>query len=67
MQRDNKISLTLAKNPKSQNKMKHINMINNYLRELIKEDKLKWKLISNSIILANGLTKALLMIIFKKH
>lgn len=41
MLKDNKTSLTLTKDLKSQNCIKHIDMIHNYIQRLVKNKKLE--------------------------
>lgn len=40
MLRDNEISLTLTKDPKSQNQIKHINIIYYYIQRLVDDGEL---------------------------
>ena len=64
---NNKMSLTLTKDPESQNRTKHINVIHYYMRGLVEDEELGIKWISSSSMLANGLTKALSTGLFKRH
>ena len=64
---DNKTSLTLRKDLKSQNQTKHINVIYHHIRELMEDGELRIKYIPSALILADGLTKALPAITFKSH
>lgn len=67
MQRDNKTSITLTKNPENQDQTKHIDIIYHYIRGLVKKGELSIKWIASSIMLIDGLTKTLLVVSFKKH
>ena len=64
---DNETSLTLTKNPKSQNRTKHIDVMHYHVRGLVEDGELAIDWIKSSAILADGLTKALLAAPFKKH
>lgn len=64
---DNKTSLILTKNPKSQNQIKNIEVMHYYIRKLIKDGKLPIDLIESSRMLADGLTKTLSTAPFKRH
>ena len=64
---DNKTSLTLTRDPESQNRTKHINVIYHHIQELMENRELAIEWISSSNMLADGLTKALPVGPFKKH
>ena len=64
---DNETSFTLTRDPKNQNHIKHINIIYHHVRELVENEKLAIKWVSNSNMLADNLTKALPAGLFKKH
>lgn len=64
---DNKISITLTKNAKSQYCTKHINMQYHYIEKLVNKREFVIKQILNFKILANAITKALLTKMFKKY
>lgn len=59
MLRNNKTSLTLTKNPKSRNCIKHIDMIYYHIQKLVDDGELEIKWIQFLSILANKLIKAL--------
>lgn len=63
----NKINVILTKVSKSQNYFKYINIIQYYIQDLIEEAELGIKWIFNLLILADGLTKALLAQSFKRY
>ena len=52
---DNETSLILTKDSKSQNRTKHINVMNHHIRKLVEDEKLTIEWIESSIILADGL------------
>ncbi len=64
---DNEISFTLIKDPKSQNRIKHIDMKHYHVRRLVDKRELGIEWIFSPLILANGLLKALPAAAFKKH
>ena len=64
---DNKTSLTLIKDIESQNCTKHTDVMHHHVRGLVKAEKLGIEWIFRSSILANSLTKALLIRFFKKY
>lgn len=64
---NNKKSINLIKNPKSQNRTKHINVIYHHMRRLIKDKDLVINWIENSVMLTNSLIKAFLVVVFKKY
>lgn len=64
---DNKISITLTKNAKSQYCTKHNNMQYHYIEKLVNKREFVIKQILNFKILANAITKALLTKMFKKY
>lgn len=64
---DNKTTLTLTKDPKSQNYIKYIDVIHHYVQKLVENRKLGMEWISNSLILADGLMKVLPSGLFKRH
>lgn len=55
------------KDPESQNRTKHIDVVHHHVRELVEEGELSVEWIPSSIMLAEGLTKALPAGPFKKH
>lgn len=56
---DNQTSLTMIKNPESQNCITHINILNYYIQRLVEDRKLRIEWIVSSLTLANSLTKTL--------
>ena len=64
---NNKASLSLTKNPESQYQTKHIDVQHCYIWKLINDKKLNVKWILSAMILANGMTKALTVDLFKKY
>ena len=64
---DNETSLTLTKDPKSQNRTKQIDVMHHYMRSLVKDGELAVEWIPSSGMLADGLTKALLAGPYKRH
>lgn len=64
---DNKMSFILTKDSKSQNCIKYIDIIYYHIQELITNGKLGIEWIFSSLILANGLTKALPTGFFKRY
>ena len=64
---DNETSLTLTRDPESQNRTKQIDVIYHHVRESVENRDLAIEWISNSNMLASGLTKALPTGHFKKH
>ena len=64
---DNKTSLTLIRDPESQNYIKHINVIHHHVQEFVENRELATKWISNSNMLADSLIKVFLAGSFKKH
>ena len=64
---NNKTSLTLIRDSKSENQTKHIDVIYHYIRGLGKDGELPIEWIKGSVIYADGLTKTLLIRSFKKH
>lgn len=67
MLKDNKTSLTLTRDPESQNRTKHIDVIHHHVQGLMKDGKLIIDWIASSAMLADGLTKALPIAAFKRH
>lgn len=67
MFRNNKTSLTLTKNPKSQNKTKYINVIHHYIQGLVENRKLAINQVASSAIFADSFTKVIFVIAFKKY
>ncbi len=57
----------LKKNLKSQNHIKHIDIIYQHIRGFIEDRKLAIEQILSLNILTNGLTKVLIIGYFKKH
>lgn len=64
---DNETSLTLTKDPESQNRSKHIDVMHHHVRGLVEEGELSVEWVPSSMMLADGLTKALPAGSFKKH
>lgn len=64
---DNEMSLTLTKDPKSQNLKKHIDVMYYHIRRLIENEEISIKWISSFNMLANSLTKIFPTRSFKKH
>ena len=64
---NNEMSFTLTKDLESQNRTKHIDVIHNYVRGLVKDGELGIELILSLSMLADGLTKALPARPIKKH
>ena len=64
---DNEMSLTLTKDPESQNCTKHIDVMHHYMQDLLKKGELGIKWIPSSSMLADGLIKAFFARFFKKH
>lgn len=65
--KNNKTSLTLIRDPKSQNRIKYIDVIHYYIQRLVEDRELAIDLIASSTMLANSLTKVLLIAIFRRH
>lgn len=64
---DNKISLTLTKDPENYNYTKHIDMIHHYIHESIDNEELRIVLIQSLTMLVNRLPKVFPAGSFKKH
>lgn len=64
---DNKISLTLTKNSKSQNQTKYIDVMYHYIHRLINDEELAIEWIKKPAMLADGLIKTFTIGSFKKH
>ena len=64
---DNKMSIALTKNTESQRRPKHINVQHHYIRKLVDKEELTIKWILGFEMLADGMTKALLIKTFKRH
>lgn len=64
---ENETSLTLTRDPKSQNQTKYIDVMHYYVRGLIKDGKLFIDWIESSTMLADGLIKALSIVLFKRY
>lgn len=64
---NNETSLTLTKDLESQNQTKHIDIIHYPVRRLMKDGELAIEQIESSTMLVDGLIKALLIGLFKKH
>ena len=64
---NNETSLTLIKDPESQNQMKYINVMYYHIHGLVEDGELAIKWIKNSAILVDSLMKALSAEPFKKH
>lgn len=67
MLNDNKIGLTLTRNLESQNYIKYIDVIYYYIWGLVENRKLEIELIFSSLILVDGLIKALSTRTFKRY
>lgn len=64
---DNKASLTLTKNPESQHHTQHIDVQHHYVCELVNDKELEIEWVPSAMMLADGMTKALIVDLFKKH
>lgn len=64
---DNETSLTLTKDPESQNRIKHIDVMHHHVRSLVEGGELAVEWIPSPMMLADGLTKTLPASSFKKH
>lgn len=64
---DNKTSLTLTKDPESQNRTKQIDFMHHHIRGLVEEGELAMNWIPSAMMLADSLTKALPTGPFKKY
>ena len=64
---DNETSLTLTKDPESQNRTKHIDVMHHHVRELVENGELGIEWVPSSSMLADGLTKSLPVASFKRH
>lgn len=64
---DNETSLTLTKDPESQNWTKHINVMHHHVQGLVEDGELTIDWIASSAMLADGLTKALPVAAFRRH
>lgn len=64
---DNEMSITLTKNAEGQHQTKHIDVQHHYIRELIDKKELTLIWVSNSEIIADGMTKTLPTETFQKH
>lgn len=64
---DNKTSLTLTKNSKSQNQTKHINVMQYHIRALGEDRELAINLIASFVMIADSFTKILPVALFTKH
>lgn len=64
---DNKMSISLTKNAKSQHRTKHIDVQHHYIQELVNKGELTVKWIPSSEMLADGMIKALPTETFRKH
>lgn len=64
---DNETSLTLTRDPESQNRTKHIDVMHHHVRGLGEDGELAIEWISSSDMLADSLTKALPAGPFKRH
>lgn len=67
MLNNNKINLILIKDSKSQNQIKHINIIHHYICKLVKDKKLAINWIKRYTIFADSLTKTFFTTSFKKY
>ena len=64
---NNETYLTLTRDPKSQNRTKHIDMIYHYIHGLVKDREISIEWILSTDILADNFTKALFIELFKRH
>ena len=64
---DNKTSLTLTKDSKSQNRTKHIYVMHHHVQGLVKKGELGIEWIPSLSMLADGITKAFITRLFKKY
>lgn len=64
---DNETNLILTKDPKSQNRTKHINVIHYYICRLVENEELAIEWIESSAIFTNRLTKSFFIGLFKKY
>ena len=64
---DNKASLNLTKNPESQHRTKHLNVQHHYVREVVNDKELEIEWVPSTMMLADRMTKALTVDLFKKH
>lgn len=64
---DNKTSLTLTKDPESQNCNKHIDVMHHHIQELVEKRELRIEWIPSSLMLVDSVMKFLLAGPFKKH
>lgn len=64
---DNETSLTLTRDPESQNRTKHIDVMHHHVRGLVEDKELAIDWIASSAMLADGLTKALPIAAFRRH
>jgi hypothetical protein len=63
---DNQGALALVKNPQLQERLKHINIRYHFIRDLAKQKKLQMTYIPTTDMIADGLTKPLQRVAFKK-
>lgn len=66
MRGDNQSAIALAKNPHLRERSKHIDVYYYYIRDLVEKGMLKIKYISTSEMPADGLTKPLARVAFKR-
>lgn len=64
---DSEASLNLTKNPESQHRTKHIDVQHHYVRELANDKELEIEWVPSAMMLADGMTKALTVDLFRKH
>lgn len=64
---DNKASFNLTKNSKSQYQIKHIDIQQHYICKLVNNKELEIEWVPSTMILADKMTKALIVDFFKKH
>lgn len=64
---DNEMSITLIKDPKSQNRIKNTDVIYHYVQELVKKEELGIEWVPSLSMLADGLTKSLPIALFKRY
>lgn len=64
---DNETSLTMTKDPESQNRTKHIDVMHHHVRGLVEDGELAIEWIASSAMLADELMKALPAVAFKRH
>ena len=64
---NNETSLTLTRNPKSQNQIKHIDVMHYHVKRLVEDEELTIDQIESFKMLTDGLTKTFPTTLFKMH